>query len=88
MSYPPPPPPAVPAQSGKPRLRGRTPLRLAIIFLVLGVAGMVVGGIIAVNGALKKVDKFSRIDVPSAASGAVNKDKITFGTGGYIAYYE
>jgi hypothetical protein len=86
MSYPPPPPPAASAPSGKPRLRGRTPLRLAIIFLVLGLAGMVVGGIIAVNGALKKVDKFARIDVPAASS--VNKDTIHFDTGGYVAYYE
>src|SRR3954453_15611639 len=86
MSYPPPPAPAAPAPSGKPRLRGRTPLRLGIIFLILGIAGLVVGGIVAVNGALKKVDKFSRIDVPSASS--VNKDTIHFDTGGYVAYYE
>jgi hypothetical protein len=88
MSYPPPPPSAAPAPSGKPRLRGRMPLRLALIFGILGIAGLVVGGIIAVNGALKKVDDFSRIDVPSASSGTVNKDTISFGTGGYVAYYE
>lgn len=88
MSYPPPPPSAAPAPPGKPRLRGRIPLRLALIIGILGIAGLVVGGIIAVNGALKKVDNFSRIDVPSAASGTINKDTIHFGTGGYIAYYE
>jgi hypothetical protein len=90
MSYPPPPPGApVPAADGKPRLRGRTPLRLAIIFLILGIAGIVVGGVIAVNGALKKVDNFERITIPSAASGTVASKKIDFGgTGGFIAYYE
>ena len=84
MSYPPPPPPAVPGKTG---LRGRIPLRLAIIFLVLGIAGVVIGGVVAVNGALKKVDSFTRITVP--ASGSVNSKNITFsGTGGYIVYYE
>lgn len=84
MSYPPPPPPAAPGKTG---LRGRIPLRLAIIFLVLGIAGIVIGGVIAVNGALKKVDSFTRITVPAA--GSVNSKNVTFGgTGGYIAYYE
>ncbi len=46
------------------------------------------GGVIAVNGALKKVDKFARVDVPSASSGAVNKARIHLDTGSYIAYYE
>ncbi len=87
MSYPPP-PPSAPAPSGKPRLRGRIPLRLALIFGILGIAGLVVGGIIAVNGALKKVDDFSRINIPSASSGTANKDTISFSTGGYVAYYE
>jgi hypothetical protein len=90
MSYPPPPPGApVPAGAGKPRLRGRTPLRLAIIFLILGIAGIVAGGVVALNGALKKVDDFQRITVPSTASGSVATKKIDFGgTGGFIAYYE
>src|SRR3954453_14809067 len=88
MSYPPPPAPAAPAPSGKPRLRGRIPLRLGIIFLVLGIAGIAVGVIIAVNGALKTVNDFSRIDVPAAGSNQINKDTIHFDTGGYIAYYE
>lgn len=90
MSYPPPPPPpgAFPGNPGdKPRLRGRTPLRLAIIFLVLGVAGLIGGGVVAVNGALKKVDSFHRVDVPSGETVATKK--VDFGgTGGFIAYYE
>jgi hypothetical protein len=91
MSYPPPPPgaPVPPADGSKPRLRGRIPLRLAIIFLVLGVAGMVIGGVVFANGALKKVDDFQRITVPTSASGTIAKKKIDFGgTGGFIAYYE
>jgi hypothetical protein len=91
MSYPPPPPPGLApgAPSGKPRLRGRTPLRLAIIFLIVGVVGVVAGGVVALNGALKKVDNFERITVPTAASGKINSAKIDFGgTGGFIAYYE
>lgn len=85
MSYPQPPAPAgYPA--GQPRLRGRIPLRLGIIFLVLGIAGIVVGGITAYNGALKKVDSFQRITIPPAGH-AVYKH-VTFGTGGYVAYYE
>lgn len=85
MSYPQPPAPAA-YPAGQPRLRGRTPLRLGIIFLVLGIAAAVVGGIIAVNGALKKVDSFQRISIPPAGH-AVYKH-VKFGTGGYVAYYE
>jgi hypothetical protein len=86
MSYPPP-PGAVPVSAGKPRLRGRTPLRLSIIFLVLGVVGIVVGAIVLYNGALKKVDDFARIQVPQNGSQIASKT-VNFGTGGYIAYYE
>jgi hypothetical protein len=85
MTYPPP-PPAPTTAGGKPRLRGRIPLRLAIIFLVLGVAGIVVGSVIAVNGALKKVDSFQRINVPAA--GQIASKRMDFGTGGFVAYYE
>jgi hypothetical protein len=86
MSYPPPPPAPAAAGGGKPQLRGRILLRLAIIFLVLGVVGIVVGAIVAYNGALKKVDDFHRIKVPSSG---VNTERVDFdGTGGFIAYYE
>jgi hypothetical protein len=91
MTYAPPPsaPQPVPAGDGKPRLRGRIPLRLAIIFLVLGIAGIVAGAVIAYNGALKKVDGFDRIKVPPASSGTFVTKKIDFGgTGGFVAYYE
>jgi hypothetical protein len=87
MTYAPPPvPPST--GSGKPRLRGRIPLRLAIIFLILGIAGIAVGAVIAYNGALKKVNDFQRITIPQNGTGPVSK-KINFGgTGGFIAYYE
>lgn len=89
MSYPPPPPPNVPAHggAGKPALRGRTPLRLGIIFLVLGVAGIIVGGLVAYQGGLSKVDGFSRVPV-STTTGEINTGSAKFGTGGYLAYYE
>lgn len=87
MSYPPPPQNVAPAGAGKPRLRGRTPLRLAIIFLVLGIAGIVVGAVILYNGALKKVDDFARIQVPQSSDQIASKN-VNFGKGGYIAYYE
>ena len=87
MTYAPPPVPAS-AGAGKPRLRGRIPLRLAIIFLILGIAGIAVGAVIAYNGALKKVNDFQRITIPQNGTGPVSK-KINFGgTGGFIAYYE
>lgn len=89
MSYPPPPPPAYPSGAGQPRPRGRTPLRLGIIFLVLGLAGIIAGAVVALNGALKKVDDFQRVAAPTLASGSINSKKIDFGgTGGFIAYYE
>ncbi len=68
-------------------MRGRTPIRLAIIFLVLGVAALIVGGLIAVNGRLDKVDAFPRVRV-SSIPGQVSTGQVGFGTGGYIAYYE
>jgi UPF0716 family protein affecting phage T7 exclusion len=84
MTYAPPPsaPQPVPAGDGKPRLRGRIPLRLAIIFLVLGVAAIVVGGVIGFKAGFNKVDKFQRVSV-AQGSGTIH-----LATGSYLAYYE
>lgn len=91
MSYPPPgqspyppgPPPGG-GYGGPPKhLRGRIPLRLSVIFLVVGIALVVVGGVVVANNSLGKVDSFSRVSVASGSGTA------TFtGTGGYLAYYE
>ena len=86
MTYPPSQPAGAPP--AKPRLRGRIPLRLAIIFGVVGIAAVVIGVVVAYNGAVKKVDDFHRVKVPAAA-GRENVARIDFGgTGGFIAYYE
>src|SRR4051794_40861344 len=82
MSYPPPPAPAAPAPSGKPRLRGRTPLRLGIIFLILGIAGLIVGGVVGFKAGLDKVNDFQRVSLADGTG------TVTFKTGGYLAYYE
>ncbi|WP_375485375.1 hypothetical protein [uncultured Jatrophihabitans sp.] len=90
MSYPPPPgqpgyPSAPPAStpSGKTRLRGRTPLRLAIAFFVVAVALFVVGGIVLAKKSLGKVDDFQRVSIASG-SGTITLN----GTGKWIGYYE
>ncbi|HEV7204355.1 MAG TPA: hypothetical protein VGN18_07060 [Jatrophihabitans sp.] len=89
MSYSPPPgqspyPSAPPPSgaSGRPtRLRGRTPLRLALIFGVLGIALVVVGSIIIATKSLNKVDGFAR--VPVATGGTVQLK-----SGNQLVYYE
>lgn len=82
MSYPPPPPSVQPAPAGKPRLRGRIPLRLALIFGVVGIALAVVGGVIGIKAGLSKVNDFQRVNL------AQGTGTLTFKPGGYIAYYE
>jgi hypothetical protein len=67
---------------GKPRLRGRTPLRLSIIFFVVTVILFVVGGAVLATKSLNKVNDFKRVDLNS--SGTVNFTR----TGNYVAYYE
>ena len=74
MSYSPPPgqsayPAAAPG--GKPRLRGRTPLRLSIIFFVVAVILFVVGGVVLAKKSLGAVNNFQRVQV-SAGTGSVN----------------
>ena len=86
MTYPPPPVPAS-AGTGQPRLRGRIPLRLAIIFLVLGIAGIVAGGVVLATQSAAKVNKFTRIHIAQSSS-TITSGHVKFGTGGYIAYYE
>ncbi|GAB2461607.1 hypothetical protein [Jatrophihabitans fulvus] len=83
-SYPPAPPPysGPPAPSGKQKLRGRIPLRLAAIFGVIGL-GLVIGGIIAlINSPLAKIGDFERVRIGSEQT--VRFDR----TGGYTGYFE
>lgn len=85
MSYPAPPP--YPQQQpsgplGKQRLRGRTPLRLSIIFFVVAVLLFVVGGIVLANKSFSKVNGFERVKLASSGSVQLNR------TGNYVAYYE
>ncbi len=79
MSYPPPPPPPGSAPG---KLRGRVPLRLGIIFLVIAVAAIGVGVYFLATKSLTKVNDFQRVNVADGTG------TVTFGTGGYVAYYE
>ncbi len=76
--------PAAPptGKSGKPRLRGRTLLRLALIFGLVGLGLTIAGGVIVAQKSLSKVPHFQRVSV-SAGSGTVN-----LSSGKYVAYYE
>jgi hypothetical protein len=80
--YAPPPPPAGPP-AGKQRLRGRTPLRLALIFGVIGIALTVAGGVVLANSPLGKVDSFPRVSF-AAGSRTVQLNR----TGNYVGYFE
>lgn len=77
MSYPPPPS----SPSGKPRLRGRIPLRLALIFGVVGIAGVIIGAVLLTN-ALSVVDDFTRVPL------AAGSKTVTLDAGKYVGYYE
>jgi hypothetical protein len=85
MSYPPPPPAQPYGQpSGSPqRLRGRTPLRLALIFFLVGLALVIAGAVVLDKKSFSKVNGFQRVSV-AAGQGTVNFT----GTGNYVAYYE
>jgi len=75
------PPPAQPA-----KLRGRTPLRLAIIFFVVSIVLFVIGGI-STSKSDDKANKFQRINITADVPSQLQT--ITFSkAGGYIAYYE
>ena len=84
MSYPAPPygyPPTPP--EAKPKLRGRTAVRVGAILTGLGVVLVIVGAVIVATHSLNKVDNFQRIKV-SEGSGTLQFDH----SGGYVAYYE
>ncbi|MEO9140521.1 MAG: hypothetical protein ABI345_15835 [Jatrophihabitans sp.] len=82
-----PPPPASPAYGppadGKPRLRGRIPLRLALILGVLGIILTVAGGVVLAKKTLGVVDDFKRVSISDRSS-----DVSFTRTGKYIGYYE
>lgn len=83
-SYPPAPPPAYgPPPGGKPRLRGRIPLRLALIFGLIGLALAVVGIVVLVKSPIGKVDDFARAPI----DGQTHTVELTR-TGNYVGYYE
>jgi hypothetical protein len=95
MSYPPPPgdssqpqyyaPPPTDGEYAKPRkgLRGRIPLRLALIFGVLGLALTIAGGIVLAKKSLGQVDNFHRVPIASSG-GTVTLNR----TGTWVGYYE
>ncbi|MGI8679142.1 MAG: hypothetical protein ACR2LX_10725 [Jatrophihabitans sp.] len=82
MSYPP--PAGLPGARGtKLRKRGRIPLRLALIFGVLGVVLISVGAVVVAKSAFAKVPGFKRVSI-SAGGGTVTLN----GTGKWVGYYE
>lgn len=85
-NLPPPPPPqygAPPPSPGKVRLRGRIPLRLALILGVVGIVLISIGAVVLAKGSLAKVNDFDRV----ALDGATHSVRLTR-TGAYVGYYE
>lgn len=90
MSTPPPPPPLPqggygppPSQpTGKRKLRGRIPLRLSLIFGVIGVALCVVGVVLIASSPVFGTDEFARVDVDREQSVTLNR------TGHTVVYFE
>jgi hypothetical protein len=80
-------PPAGPPTYAPPanplRKPGRIPLRLALIFGVIGIALVVIGGVLVAKSPLAKVDGFARVSVASGG-GTVQLRR----TGNYVGYYE
>jgi hypothetical protein len=79
MGYPPPPPTA---PSGKIPLRGRVPLRLGIVLLVVGLALVISGGVVGFSAGLGKVDHFTRVRL------AQGQATVQLSSGSYVGYYE
>jgi hypothetical protein len=65
-----------------PRRRGRTPLIIALIFGVVGLALLVVGGVVGFSQGLNKVNSFQRVSVADGIR------TIHLTAGDYVAYYE
>jgi hypothetical protein len=64
------------------RPRGRTPLWLALIFGVVGIALLIVGGVVGFSQGLQKVDGFQRVSLAQRSA------TLHFAAGNYLAYYE
>jgi len=75
--------PAFPGGQDESRLRGRRPIQVGGIFLIVGVVLLIVGAFISDRTAQGKVNGFQRVAVQDH-SGTINLK----GSGGYIAYYE
>lgn len=65
-----------------PRRRGRTPLMLALIFGVIGIVLLVVGGVVGFSEGLNKVNSFQRVSVADGVR------TMHLNAGSYVAYYE
>lgn len=87
-NLPPPPPPQYgplrpPPSSGKVRLRGRIPLRLALILGIVGVVLISIGAVVLANGSIGKIDDFERVGLSNSAQ-TVRFDR----AGKYVGYFE
>jgi UPF0716 family protein affecting phage T7 exclusion len=75
--------PAFPGGQDESRLRGRRPIQVGGILLIVGVVLLIVGAFISDRTAQGKVNGFQRVAVKDS-TGTINLK----GSGGYIAYYE
>ena len=65
------------------RVRGRRPIQVGGILMIVGVVLVIIGGVIGNTGAYNKVNGFQRVAVSDRTG------TITFkNAGGYVAYYE
>lgn len=70
------------APGTKPRLRGRTPLRLAFAFLLLAIVAVVIGAVLVGRGYKSTINGFQRVPV------AQGQKTLTLHEGDYVGYYE
>ncbi len=70
-------PPAV-----RPQLRGRTPLRLSFVFLVLAVAAIVIGAVLLARGYSSTIAGFQRVGFDQGSK------TLTLDRGDYVGYVE
>ncbi|HZE50088.1 MAG TPA: hypothetical protein VE074_11040 [Jatrophihabitantaceae bacterium] len=75
--------PAFPGGQDESRLRGRRPIQVGGILLIVGVVLLIVGAFVSDRTAQGKVNGFQRVAVKDS-TGTINLK----GSGGYIAYYE
>jgi len=75
--------PAFPGGQDESRLRGRRPIQVGGILLIVGVVLAIVGSLVGEKSGYNKVDGFQRVAAKDGTGTVTFKN-----AGGYIAYYE